>query len=81
MAVKELGQVWQVDYSDLDNLRIEQINTNKFLHDGFFDPTQRYFQIAANASNRMEFVDTETRKSVGSLEPGKNRIRVPVQTG
>lgn len=71
VAVKELGQMWQVDYSDLDNLRIEQINTNKFLHDGFFDPTQRYFQIAANASNRMEFVDTETRKSVGSLVTGK----------
>jgi len=71
VAVKELGQMWQVDYSDLDNLRIEQINTNRFLHDGFFDPTQRYFQIAANASNRMEFQDTVTRKAVGSLETGK----------
>ena len=71
VAVKELGQMWQVDYSDLDNLRIEMINTNKFLHDGFFDPSQRYFQIAANASNRMEFQDTVTRKAVGSLETGK----------
>ena len=71
VAVKELGQMWQVDYSDLDNLRIEQINTNKFLHDGFFDPTQRYFQIAANASNRMEIMDTETRKGVASIETGK----------
>ncbi len=71
VAVKELGQMWQVDYSDIDNLRIEQIDTNKFLHDGFFDPTLRYFQIAANASNRMEFVDTVTRKSVGSLKTGK----------
>ena len=71
VAVKELGQIWQVDYSDLDNLRIEQINTNKFLHDGFFDPTQRYFQIAANASNRMEIMDTQTRKAVASIETGK----------
>lgn len=71
VAVKELGQMWQVDYSDLDNLRIEQINTHKFLHDGFFDPTQRYFQIAANASNRMEIMDTETRKGVASIETGK----------
>ncbi len=71
IAVKELGQMWQVDYSDLDNLRVEMINTNKFLHDGFFDPTHRYFQIAANASNRMEFQDTVTRKAVGSLETGK----------
>lgn len=71
VAIKELGQVWQVDYSDLDNLRIEQVNTHKFLHDGFFDPTQRYFQIAANASNRMEIMDTTTRKGVASIETGK----------
>ena len=70
VAVKELGQLWQVDYSDLDNLRIEQINSHKFLHDGFFDPTQRYFQIAANASNRMEIMDSETRKFVASIETG-----------
>ncbi len=62
VAVKELGQMWQVDYSDLDNLRIEQINSAKFLHDGFFDPTGRYFQIAANASDKMVVVDTKTRK-------------------
>lgn len=71
VAIKELGQIWQVDYSDLDNLRIEQINTHKFLHDGFFDPTQRYFQIAANASNRMEIMDTTTRKAVASIETGQ----------
>ena len=62
VAVKELGQMWQVDYRDLDNLRIEQINSAEFLHDGFFDPTGRYFQIAANASNKMVVVDTKTRK-------------------
>ncbi len=62
VAIKELGQIWQVDYSDLDNLRIDKINTAKFLHDGFFDPTGRYFQIAANASNKMAIVDTKTRK-------------------
>ncbi|MBL1143077.1 MAG: nitrite reductase [Proteobacteria bacterium] len=71
VAIKELGQIWQVDYSDIDNLRIEQINSHKFLHDGFFDPTQRYFQIAANASNRMEIMDSVTRKFVASIETGK----------
>lgn len=70
VAVKELGQVWQVDYSDLENLRVEKQNTHLMLHDGFFDPTGKYFQIAANASNRMEFLDTVTRKAVGSLETG-----------
>lgn len=58
IAVKELGQMWQVDYKDLDNLKISQIDSAKFLHDGFFDPTGRYFQIAANASDKMVVVDT-----------------------
>jgi len=71
VAVKELGQLWQVDYSDIDNLRIEMINSHKFLHDGFFDPTQRYFQIAANASDRMEIMDATNRKFVASIETGK----------
>ncbi|GGK74958.1 nitrite reductase [Amphritea balenae] len=62
VAIKELGQMWQVDYTDLENLRIEQIDSAKFLHDGFFDPTGRYFQIAANASNKMVVVDTQERK-------------------
>lgn len=69
--VKETGQVWQVDYSDLDNLRIDQMETAEYLHDGFFDPTGRYFQIAANYSNKMVFVDTVTRKQVGMLETGQ----------
>ena len=59
ISAKELGQMWQVDYTDIDNLKITQMETAKFLHDGFFDPTGRYFQIAANASNKMVVVDTK----------------------
>ena len=59
ISAKELGQMWQVDYTDLDNLKIAKINSAKFLHDGFFDPTGRYFQIAANASDKMVVVDTQ----------------------
>jgi len=71
VAVKELGQMWQVDYSDLDNLRIDQIDSAKFLHDGFFDPTGRYFQIAANASNKMVVVDTKKRKLEAMIDTDK----------
>lgn len=71
VAVKELGQMWQVDYSDLDNLRIEMINSAKFLHDGFFDPTGRYFQIAANASNKMVVVDSKDRKLEAMIDTPK----------
>jgi nitrite reductase (NO-forming) / hydroxylamine reductase len=82
VAVKELGQMWQVDYRDLDNLRIEKIDSAEYLHDGFFDPSGRYFQIAANASNKMVVVDTKTRKLEAMIDvdnlphpgPGANWI-------
>jgi len=82
VAVKETGKMLQVDYDDLDNLTITAIESAEFLHDGFFDPTGRYFQIAANASNAMVVVDTKDRElekiiKVDSLPhpgPGANWI-------
>jgi len=71
VSLKELGQMWQVDYSDIDNLRIDKMDTAKFLHDGFFDPTGRYFQIAANASNKMVVVDTKERKKEALIDVDK----------
>ncbi|WP_350332931.1 cytochrome D1 domain-containing protein [Coralliovum pocilloporae] len=71
VSLKELGQMWQVDLNDIDNLRIEQMDTSRFLHDGFFDPTGRYFQIAANASNQMVVVDAKTRKHEATIDVGK----------
>jgi nitrite reductase (NO-forming)/hydroxylamine reductase len=71
VAMKELGQMWQVNYTDLDNLAIKQVNSAKFLHDGFFDPTGRYFQIAANASNKMVIVDSETGKLEAMIDTAK----------
>jgi len=82
VAVKETGQMLQVDYKDLDNLTITSIASSEFLHDGFFDPTGRYFQIAANASNKMVVVDTKKRKLEAMIDvdtlphpgPGANWI-------
>ncbi len=71
ISMKELGQMWQVDYTDIDNLRIEKIDTAKFLHDGFFDTTGRYFQIAANASDKMVVVDTKERKLEALIDVDK----------
>ncbi len=71
VSMKELGQMWQVNYTDLDNLQITQINSSKYLHDGFFDPTGRYFQIAANASNQMVVVDTDDQKLEAIIDTGK----------
>jgi len=71
VSLKELGQMWQVDYSDIDNLKITKMDTAKFLHDGFYDPTGRYFQIAANASNKMVVVDTDTQKLEALIDVDK----------
>lgn len=71
VSMKELGQMWQVDYSDIDNLKVTMMDTAKFLHDGFFDPTGRYFQIAANASDQMVVVDTDTQKLEAIIDVDK----------
>lgn len=71
VAMKELGQMWQVHYDDIDNLKITMIDTAKYLHDGFFDPTGRYFQIAANASDTMVVVDTKTEKLEALIKTDK----------
>jgi nitrite reductase (NO-forming)/hydroxylamine reductase len=55
--VKETGQVWLVDYSDPVNLTIKMIEAERFLHDGGWDSTQRYFLVAANQANKVAVVD------------------------
>ena len=71
VSMKELGQMWQVDYSDIDNLQITKIDSAKYLHDGFYDPTGRYFQIAANASDKMVVIDSKTRKLEAMIDVDK----------
>jgi nitrite reductase (NO-forming)/hydroxylamine reductase len=68
---KETGMVWLVDYTDIDNLRTDIVKAEKFLHDGFFDQTGRYFMVAANARNTMVIVDTKDRKLEAMFETGK----------
>lgn len=71
VSMKELGQMWQVDYSDIDNLKMTKIDSAKYLHDGFYDPTGRYFQIAANASDKMVVIDTVTQKLEAMIDVDK----------
>ena len=60
--VKETGMIKLVDYSDLKNLKETTIESAKFLHDGGWDSTKRYFLVAANTSNKVAVVDTKTGK-------------------
>jgi nitrite reductase (NO-forming)/hydroxylamine reductase len=68
---KETGMVNMVDYSDINNLKVTTINAAKFLHDGGFDSTGRYFMDAANASNKIAVIDTKEDKLTKLIEVGK----------
>jgi nitrite reductase (NO-forming) / hydroxylamine reductase len=69
--VKETGKVIIVDYSDLNNLKTTTIDTPRFLHDGGFESTKRYFMDAANASNKIAVIDIKENKLAATIEVGK----------
>ena len=68
---KETGMVHMVDYSDLENLKVTMIKTPRFLHDGGFESTGRYFMDAANASDKIAVIDTKEDKLAAIVEVGK----------
>ena len=70
VALKESGHVAIVDYSVDGFPMVEKIATERFLHDGGWDHTGRYFLVAANASNRMVVVDVQEQSLVTSFETG-----------
>ncbi|WP_310452656.1 nitrite reductase [Sulfuritalea sp.] len=68
---KETGKILVVNYKDLNNLKVTSINAARFLHDGGFDSTGRYFMVAANASNKIAVVDTKEDKLAALVDVGK----------
>ena len=69
--VKETGKVLMVDYSDLNNLKVTTIGAARYLHDGGWDSTKRYFLVAANKSNKIAVIDAKEGKLVKLIEVGK----------
>mgnify|MGYP000925470621 FL=1 len=69
--IKETGQILLVDYSDIENLKTTTIGSAKFLHDGGFDTSKRYFMVAANASNKIAAVDLKTGKLAALIDVAK----------
>ena len=59
--VKETGKVLMVNYEDIDNLKVTTIGAARFLHDGGWDSTHRYFMTAANKSNKIAVIDSKTQ--------------------
>ncbi|HMR32090.1 MAG TPA: cytochrome D1 domain-containing protein [Geminicoccaceae bacterium] len=66
--VKETGFIDLVDYTDLENLKVTSIAAERFLHDGGFDSTGRYFLVAANARNKVAVIDTKEGKLSALIE-------------
>ena len=69
--VKETGRILLVNYSDIDNLSVTTINAARFLHDGGWDSTKRYFMTAANKSDKIAVIDSLERKLVKLVDVDK----------
>ena len=69
--VKETGKTLLVDYSNIDALKVTEIGTARFLHDGGLDASKRYFMVAANNSNKIAAVDLKEGKLTQLVDVGK----------
>ncbi|EDN67831.1 Nitrite reductase [Beggiatoa sp. PS] len=71
VTIKETGKILLVNYEDLANLKFTSIDAARYLHDGGWDSTQRYFMMAANKSNKIAVVDSREGKLETLIEVGK----------
>ena len=69
--VKETGKVLMVNYADINNLKVTEIEAAKFLHDGGWDSSKRFFLVAANQSNKIAVVDAKEGKLVKLVDVDK----------
>jgi len=69
--IKETGLIKLVNYEDIDNLSETTINAARFLHDGGWDSTNRYFLTAANQSDKIAVVDSKERKLTALIDVEK----------
>lgn len=60
--VKETGKILLVNYSNMDAITVTTLEAARFLHDGGWDSTHRYFLTAANQSNKIAVVDSKDRE-------------------
>ncbi|MCL4740357.1 MAG: nitrite reductase, partial [Burkholderiaceae bacterium] len=69
--VKETGKSLLVDYSDINALKMTEIGSARYLHDGGWDASKRYFMVAANNSNKIAAIDAKEGKLKALVEVGK----------
>src|SRR3989338_3144192 len=75
--VKETGQTLMVNYADINNLKVTAIGTERFLHDGGWDSSKRYFMVAANQRNTIAVVDAKEGKLVKLVRDNVGKIPHP----
>jgi len=73
---KEPGKVLIVNYKDPTNLKmhVNVIDAERFLHDGGWDRSKRYFLVAANMKNKVVVIDSVEKKFVAEIikpHPGR----------
>ncbi len=69
--VKETGKILLVNYKDINNLQVTTIDAARYLHDGGWDSTKRYFLTAANKSDKIVVIDAKERKRVAMIDVTK----------
>lgn len=69
--IKETGKILLVNYEDIGNLQVTTIDAARFLHDGGWDSTKRYFLTAANKSDKVAVVDSKSRKLTALVDVDK----------
>ncbi len=67
---KEPGKVLIVNYKDPTNLKMHVIDAERFLHDGGWDRSKRYFLVAANMKNKVVVIDSVEKKFAAEIETG-----------
>lgn len=68
--IKETGKVQLVNYENLDAVSLVEIDTSRFLHDGGWDASGRYFMTAANESNQIVVIDALERELESIIDVG-----------
>ncbi len=68
--VKETGKILMVDYTNINALKTTEIGAARFLHDGGWDLSKRYFMVAANQSNKVAAVDAKDGKLAALIDVG-----------
>ncbi|MCP4423099.1 MAG: hypothetical protein GY803_01265 [Chloroflexi bacterium] len=70
LNLKDAGQVWRVDYSDLDAPIVRLEGVGNILHESFLTPDQKTYYVASQASDWMAAIDVENMELLAQIPAG-----------